>query len=112
MELEKLKNDIVARKTELKAQGMSGGQQNKDEQVAAWVKRMNELKEKQDPGSTQVKKKDPKKSKQPLSAEEEKELDNLRGEIEQYRHRLKTEFGYTNKDIKADQDLKEMEEKL
>merc|ERR1712050_370544 len=30
-ELEKLKNDIIARKKELKEQGMSGGQMNKDE---------------------------------------------------------------------------------
>merc|ERR1712066_883384 len=51
-ELEKLKNDIIARKKELKEQGMSGGQMNKDEQVVAWVARMNELKEKECPGST------------------------------------------------------------
>merc|ERR1712216_512053 len=41
-ELEKLKTDIIARKKELKEQGMSGGQCNKDEQVVAWVTRMNE----------------------------------------------------------------------
>merc|ERR1712196_511160 len=32
-ELEKLKNDIIKRKAELKAEGKSGGQCNKDEQV-------------------------------------------------------------------------------
>merc|ERR1719277_2695520 len=66
-ELEKLKNDIIARKTELKAQGMSGGQQNKDETIVGWVTRMNELKEKADPGSTAKdnKKDDKKKSKAP-----------------------------------------------
>lgn len=32
-----------------KEQGMSGGQQNKDEEVVKMVARMNELKEKQDP---------------------------------------------------------------
>merc|ERR1711953_393056 len=32
-ELEKLKKDIIERKAELKAQGLSGGQCNKDEQV-------------------------------------------------------------------------------
>merc|ERR1712025_754199 len=52
-ELEDLKNKIVARKTELKAQGLSGGQQNKDPEVAQMVARMNELKEKESPGSTQ-----------------------------------------------------------
>merc|ERR1711972_613196 len=51
-ELEKLKNDIIARKKELKDSGMSGGQINKDEQVVGWVNRMNELKEKENPGST------------------------------------------------------------
>merc|ERR1712083_1149439 len=51
-ELEKLKTDIIARKAELKAQGLSGGACNKDEQVVAWVARMTELKEKAEPGST------------------------------------------------------------
>merc|ERR1719460_3363639 len=41
-ELETLKNDIIARKAQLKGEGMSGGQQNKDPQVVAWVTRMNE----------------------------------------------------------------------
>merc|ERR1712187_510016 len=48
-ELEKLKTDIVARKAELKAAGKSGGECNKDEQVVAWVARMQELKIKEDP---------------------------------------------------------------
>merc|ERR1712217_876701 len=43
-ELDKLKNDIIARKAELKAAGKSGGECNKDEQVVAWVARMQELK--------------------------------------------------------------------
>jgi len=113
-ELERLKNDIIARKTELKAGGMSGGQQNKDPQVVEWVSRMNELKEKADPGSTAKdnKKDDKKKSKAPLSAEEQKEADSLTGEIEIYKHNLKTEFGYSNKDIKADPELQEMEKKI
>merc|ERR1712066_155414 len=48
-ELEKLKTDIIARKSELKAAGKSGGECNKDEQVVAWVARMQELKIKEDP---------------------------------------------------------------
>merc|ERR1712039_23302 len=48
-ELDKLKTDIVARKSELKAAGKSGGECNKDEQVVAWVARMQELKVKVDP---------------------------------------------------------------
>merc|ERR1712072_1101092 len=43
-ELEKLKVEIVAKKTALKEQGMSGGQQNKDPDVVKMVTRMQELK--------------------------------------------------------------------
>ena len=50
-----------------------------------------------------------KKSKSPLSAEEQQEADQLAGEIEVYKHKLKTEFGYSNKDIKIDPELQEME---
>lgn len=111
-ELEKLKNDLIARKAELKAQGMSGGQQNKDTQVVEWVTRMNELKEKAEPGSTQAAKKETKKSGKSLSPDEQKEMEELKTEIEQYKHKLKTEFGYGNKDMKADPDLCDMEAKL
>jgi len=113
-ELEQLKKDLMERKTQLKAEGLSGGQQNKDPQVVEWVKRMTELKEKEEPGSTQdTKKKDSKKaSKAPLSSEEQKELDTLRGEIDAYKHRLKTEFGYSAKDMKIDDDLQDMEKRL
>lgn len=62
-ELENIKQAIVERKAILKEQGMSGGQQNKDEEIVKMVARMNELKEKQDPGSTK-KEKDGKKEKE------------------------------------------------
>merc|ERR1712151_1192970 len=51
-ELEKLKTDIIAKKGALKETGMSGGQINKNEEIVAMVARMNELKEKECPGST------------------------------------------------------------
>merc|ERR1719432_586600 len=103
-ELEKLKTDIIARKAELKASGMTGGQQNKDEQIVSWVTRMNELKEKAEPGSTakDAKKDDKKKNKGALSSEEQKEADALRKEIEAYKSKLTAEFGYSKKDIKGD----------
>merc|ERR1712100_527752 len=108
-ELEKLKNDIIARKKELKETGMSGGQINKDEQVAGWVARMNELKEKENPGCLQAAKEDKKEGKKKkLSAEQEAEKKELEQQIEEYRNKLKNEFGYTNKDIKADPDLNDM----
>merc|ERR1711877_51401 len=81
-ELEKLKADIIARKTELKGTGMSGGQINKDEQVVAWVARMNELKEKEEPGSTTAKK-DEKKKEPKLSGEAQKDIEKLTNEIEE-----------------------------
>jgi len=110
-ELSKLKDDLIARKTELKAQGMSGGQQNKDEQVVAWVARMNELKEKQEPGST-TKKEEPKKKKGALSEADKHLVDELKVKIDEYKTRCKAEFGYSNKDLKADPDLLEMEKEL
>jgi hypothetical protein len=115
-ELEKLKQDIIDRKAQLKAEGLSGGQQNKDEQIVQWVTRMNELKEKQDPGSTAKKNEKEaakkKSSKAPLSPEEQKELAKLEQELEQYKQRLKTEFSYSKKEIAADPDLVEMEAKV
>merc|ERR1712188_289405 len=113
-ELEDLKNKIVARKSELEAQGMSGGQQNKDPEVAQMGARMNELKEKESPGSTAKAGKDKGSSKKKgaLSSEEQKEMEELKGQIEQYRERLVKEFGYSNKEIKADPEMAELEEKL
>jgi hypothetical protein len=112
-ELEKLKTDLIARKGELKAQGMSGGQMNKDEQVVEWVKRMTELKEKENPGSTTTDKgADKKSSKKALSSEASAEKAKLEQEIEEYRNKLKSEFGYSAKDIKADPDMADMQKKL
>mmetsp|Transcript_20266 Transcript_20266/g.44773 ORF Transcript_20266/g.44773 Transcript_20266/m.44773 type:complete len:266 (+) Transcript_20266:64-861(+) len=113
-ELETLKQAIVERKAILKEQGMSGGQQNKDEEIVKMVARMNELKEKQDPGSTK-KEKDAKKDskkKTPLSAEEQKEFAQLQNQVEIYKAKLRSEFGYSNKDMKADPDLQDMEARL
>merc|ERR1712176_1670436 len=82
-ELEKLKKDIIERKAELKAQGMSGGQCNKDEQVVAWVARMTELKIKEDPTLAEGdKKKDEKKEKKKPASEEKMALEK---KIEEYR---------------------------
>merc|ERR1712176_1456072 len=98
-ELEKLKKDIIERKAELKAQGMSGGQCNKDEQVVAWVARMTELKIKEDPTLAEGdKKKDEKMA--------------LEKKLEEYRQQLKSEFGYSDKDIKADPDYADMQKQL
>merc|ERR1719433_1580802 len=110
-ELEKLKTDIIAKKGSLKESGMSGGQINKDSEIVAWVARMNELKEKECPGSTTAgKDKDAKKDapKKKLGSEKVKEMEA----VEKYRQKLKSEFGYSNKDIAADPDMVDMQAKL
>merc|ERR1712039_669146 len=106
-ELEKLKTDIIARKKELKEGGMSGGQMNKDEQIVAWVARMNELKEKECPGSTTSGKKDEKEKKE-VKANKSEEKMALEAKIEEYRQQLITEFKYSPKEIKADPDMADM----
>jgi len=111
-ELEKLKADIIARKTELKGSGMSGGQINKDEQVVTWVARMNELKEKESPGSTASGKKDEKKKEPKLSGEAQAEIEKLTKEIEEYREKLVNEFKYSKKEIAADPDMMDMAARL
>lgn len=112
-ELEKLKNDLIARKKELKEGGMSGGQINKDEQIAAWVTRMNDLKEKENPGILKAQKEEKKGgSKKKLSAEQTADKMKLEADIEEYKAKLKSEFGYSAKDIKADPDLLDMQKKL
>merc|ERR1712107_813003 len=113
MGLEKLKKDIIERKAELKAQGLSGGQCNKDEQVAAWVARMTELKIKEDPTLADAgKDKGGKKPGKALSADQQKQKETLEAEIEAYRQRLVSEFGYSKKDIAADPDMMEMQERM
>merc|ERR1712187_126186 len=93
-----------------KAQGMSGGQCNKDEQVVTWVARMTELKIKEDPTLADGdKKKGEKKDKKKPQSEEKQALEK---KMEDYRMQLKTEFGYTDKDIKADPDYADMQKAL
>merc|ERR1712061_265232 len=114
-ELEKLKNDIIARKKELKEQGMSGGQMNKDEQIVAWVTRMNELKEKECPGSTTAKKDDDKdktKKKGKLDSETQKMVEEKERELQEYEDKLRSEFKYSKKEIAADPDYVEMKAAL
>merc|ERR1712007_37652 len=93
-ELDKLKADIVSRKGELKAQGLSGGQQNKDPQIVEWVARMNAQKEE-------------KKAKG-----NPEEIRKLTEELEEYKNRLRTEFSYTANEVKKDEDVIEMTKKL
>jgi len=115
-ELESLKEDIIKKKKELKDSGLSGGQINKDESIVAMVARMNELKEKENPGCLEAakseKKESGKKGKK-LSSEQEQEVGNLEKEIEEYRTRLAgPEFNYSKKEINADPDMQDMMKRL
>merc|ERR1711920_639020 len=110
-ELEKLKTDIIARKAELKAAGKSGGECNKDEQVVAWVARMQELKIKEDPSLADGDKKKGDDKKKDKAAKSQEKL-ALEAKIEEYRLQLMNEFKYSAKDIKADPDMQEMQKQL
>merc|ERR1712072_324942 len=110
-ELEKLKTEIVAKKTALKEQGLSGGQQNKDPDVVKMVTRMQELKVKSGEISGDAKAdKKAAKGKGPKGNPEE--IQKLTQEIEDYKLKLKTEFGYTKNDINKDEDILEMQKRL
>merc|ERR1712190_428062 len=110
-ELEKLKTQIIENKKELKEQGMTGGQINKEEQIVAWVTRMNELKEKECPGATAAGKGDDKQSdkkKKKLDSEQMKMLEEKQKAFEEYTEKLRTEFKYSKKEIAADPDYLDM----
>jgi len=109
-ELEKLKEDIITRKAQLKEEGLSGGQCNKDAQVQQWVARMQELKIKENPlGLADDGKKDDKKKEKKGSSTEKMALEK---KMEEYKVSLKNDFGYSEKDIKADPDFQELQKEL
>ena len=110
-ELEKLKVEIVAKKTALKEQGLSGGQQNKDPDVVKMVTRMQELKIKSGEISGDAKA-DKKAAKGKGPKGDPEEIKKLTQEIEDYKLKLKTEFGYTKNDIAKDEDILEMQKRL
>jgi hypothetical protein len=107
MELEKLKEDIVAKKAELKGQGKTGGQINKDEEVVKMVTRMQALKEKE--GT--LEKKDAKKEVKQAKGNPE-EIAKVKKEIEEYLGKLKDEFKYSKQDIAKDPDMLDLQKKL
>lgn len=115
-ELDSLKDDIIKKKKELKEGGMSGGQINKDESIVGMVARMNELKEKENPGcldAAKSEKKDSGKKGKKMSKEQEEEVSNLEKEIEEYKMKLAgPEFKYSKKEIAADPDMQDMTARL
>jgi chromosome condensin MukBEF ATPase and DNA-binding subunit MukB len=106
--MEKLKNDIVTKKAELKAEGQSGGQINKNTEIVEWVAKLNALKEKEAQLKGSMTEKDVKKEMQSKKGDE-KEIAKLRDDIDAYKLKLKEEFGYSKQDINKDPDLVEMQ---
>merc|ERR1712149_42292 len=92
----KLKQNIMTKKSELKAEGMSGGQINKNSDIGDWVAKLNALEAKKEATG---KKGDP------------KEIEKLRQDIEDYKAKLKEEFGYTKQEINKDPDLMDMQKR-
>jgi len=113
-ELESLKKKIIDKKAELKEQGMSGGQINKNEEIVSMVARMNELKEKDNPGSSTQGKDDKKggKKKKLLDSQSAALLSQKQAELDAYTDKLRTEFKYSKKEIAADPDYMEMKAAL
>merc|ERR1712118_461985 len=100
----KLKNDIVTKKAELKAEGMSGGQINKNSDIVEWVEKLNKLKEKEAELKGNMTEKKSKKG-------DAKEIAKLKDEMDAYKLKLKEEFGYSKQDINKDPDLVEMQKR-
>merc|ERR1712196_531480 len=107
-QMEKLKNDIVTKKSELKAEGMSGGQINKDSEIVDWVAKLNALKEKEAQLKGNLSEKEAKTAEKSKKGDE-KEIAKLQQDIEDYKLKLKEEFGYTKQEINKDPDLVDMQ---
>merc|ERR1719387_3156302 len=99
-QMEKLKNSIMTKKAEMKAEGISGGQINKDSEIVEWVNKLNALKEKEAQLKGDMSAKDV-KNEQKQKKGDEKEI-----------ARLKEEFGYSKQDINKDPDLIEMQQRF
>merc|ERR1712193_408237 len=93
-DMEKLKQNIMTRKAELKAEGMSGGQINKDSDIVDWVAKLNALKEKEAALKGNMTEKEAKQEAKGKKGDD-KEIQKLKQEMEDYKHKLKEEFGYS-----------------
>merc|ERR1711904_528677 len=98
-DMEKLKQNIMTKKSELKAEGMSGGQINKDSEIVDWVAKLNALKEKEAALKGNMTEKDLKQ-----------EAKGKKGDDKEIA-KLKQEFGYTKQEINKDPDLMDMQKR-
>merc|ERR1712010_347265 len=109
-DMEKLKQNIMTKKSELKAEGMSGGQINKDSDIVDWVAKLNALKEKEAALKGSMTEKEAKQETKGKKGDD-KEIAKLKQDIEDYKLKLKEEFGYSKNEINKDPDLMEMQER-
>jgi len=109
-DMEKLKQNIMTKKSELKAEGMSGGQINKDSDIVDWVAKLNALKEKEAALKGNMSEKEAKKEDKGKKGDD-KEIAKLRQDIEDYKLKLKEEFGYSKNEINKDPDLMDMQKR-
>merc|ERR1711904_277522 len=109
-DMEKLKQNIMTKKSELKAEGMSGGQINKDSEIVDWVAKLNALKEKEAALKGNMTEKEAKKVATGKKGDE-KEIAKLKQDIEDYKLKLKEEFGYSKNEISKDPDLMDMQKR-
>merc|ERR1711904_225211 len=109
-DMEKLKQNIMTKKSELKAEGMSGGQINKNSDIVDWVAKLNALKEKEAALKGNMTEKEAKKEATGKKGDP-KEIEKLRQDIEDHKAKLKEEFGYTKQEINKDPDLMDMQKR-
>jgi hypothetical protein len=109
-DMEKLKNNIMTKKAELKAEGLSGGQINKDSDIVDWVAKLNALKEKEAALKGNMTEKDLKQEAKGKKGDD-KEIAKLKQDIEDYKLKLKEEFGYSKNEINKDPDLTDMQQR-
>jgi hypothetical protein len=110
-QMEKLKQNIMTKKSELKAEGMSGGAINKDSDIVEWVTKLNALKEKEASLKGNMTEKEAKQEAKGKKGDD-KEINKLRQDIEDYKLKLKEEFGYSKNEINKDPDLMEMQKRF
>jgi len=109
-DMEKLKQNIMTKKAELKGEGMTGGQINKDSDIVDWVAKLNALKEKEAALKGSMTEKDLKAEAKGKKGDD-KEIQKLKQDIEDYKLKLKEEFGYTKQEINKDPDLVDMQKR-
>eukprot|EP00444_Apocalathium_aciculiferum_P056061 CAMPEP_0183607648 /NCGR_PEP_ID=MMETSP0371-20130417/183562_1 /TAXON_ID=268820 /ORGANISM="Peridinium aciculiferum, Strain PAER-2" /LENGTH=436 /DNA_ID=CAMNT_0025819771 /DNA_START=74 /DNA_END=1386 /DNA_ORIENTATION=- len=105
-EAERLTTEIAELKADLAAQGLTEREQDKEERVLLKLVRLAELKQ----WDHRDKKHDNKEAL--LHKGIQGEVQQLRAKIEEHKHRLRDELGFTQKEVKQDSVMLELDERL